>query len=329
MAHQELQLSRLGNGCWSYGGGDYWGDRDQSETNKIVDVSLDRGITYFDTAEGYYDGGSETSLGIALKHRRDEALIGTKVSPSHARPSDLRRSCEASLRRLQTDYIDYYMMHWPINDPEISVEEAFREMENLKKEGKIRHIGISNFGVTQMEELIGLGIDVSVNQLAYNVISRAIEFDIIPYCKKHNISIVGYMPLMQGLLSGKYNDLEDLPLIRKRTRHFNSKAPESLARHGEEGCEEELKLALNELQRFSDNKGITMSTLALAWSMNKIECTIVGSSSLEQLNQNIAASEVKLSVDELEAIDRITDPIKAILGANADLWQTGERVRVR
>ena len=190
MAHQELQLSRLGNGCWSYGGGDYWGDRDQSETNKIVDVSLDRGITYFDTAEGYYDGGSETSLGIALKHRRDEALIGTKVSPSHARPSDLRRSCEASLRRLQTDYIDYYMMHWPINDPEISVEEAFREMENLKKEGKIRHIGISNFGVTQMEELIGLGIDVSVNQLVYNVISRAIEFDIIPYCKKHNIPLI-------------------------------------------------------------------------------------------------------------------------------------------
>jgi aryl-alcohol dehydrogenase-like predicted oxidoreductase len=162
-----LTLPILGIGCWSFGGGSYWGEQDQRDVDAVVDMALDIGCNYFDTAEAYNDGTSEESLGKALKARRSEALIGTKVNPSNTNPNTLREHCEASLRRLQTDTIDLYMIHWPIHQHSIkhftkdesvinnppSVAKAFETMTKLQEEGKIRYTGVSNFGVKQLTEV--------------------------------------------------------------------------------------------------------------------------------------------------------------------------------
>ena len=172
----DISLSVVGVGCWSFGGGpgSYWGPQEQKDVDDVVHAALDNGINYFDTAEGYNEGRSEEALGRALEGRREEAVIGTKISPSNTEPSVLRRHCEASLRRLRTDYIDIYMVHWPITDR--SVEDAFDTLMSLRSEGKVRSIGISNFGVRQMEEALATGARIDVNQLCYNLLSRAIEF---------------------------------------------------------------------------------------------------------------------------------------------------------
>jgi len=185
----DLELSVLGIGCWSFGGGEYWGAQEEGDVRAVVHTALDHGINYFDTAEGYNEGRSEESLGKALGGRRHEAVIGTKVSPSNAEPAVLRAHCEDSLRRLQTDCIDLYMVHWPIT--RYSVEDAFGTLRTLQSEGKIRSIGVSNFGVQQLSEALTTGARIDVNQLCYNLLSRAIEVEILPLCRQQGIGVLG------------------------------------------------------------------------------------------------------------------------------------------
>ena len=199
-----IEISVMGIGGWSYGGGDYWGPQAQEDVDAVAHAALDHGINFFDTAEGYNEGRSEEAVGEALKGRRDEAVVATKISPNNTEPTVLREHCEASLRRLQTDYIDIYIVHWPIT--EHSVEDAFATLTALKEEGKIRSIGVSNFGVEQLSEALATGVQIDVNQVCYNLLSRAIELEILPLCQKHGMGILGYMPLLQGLLTGMYRD---------------------------------------------------------------------------------------------------------------------------
>ena len=151
-----IEISVMGIGGWSYGGGDYWGPQAQEDVDAVAHAALDNGINFFDTAEGYNEGRSEEAVGRALKGRRDEAVIATKISPNNTEPTMLREHCEASLDRLQTDYIDIYIVHWPIT--EHSVEDAFATLNALKEEGKIRSIGVSNFGVEQLSEALATGV---------------------------------------------------------------------------------------------------------------------------------------------------------------------------
>lgn len=204
----------FGDGCWQFGGdsNSYWGDQSQKDVVEVVSMALDNGINYFDTAEMYNDGESERSLGLALKGRRHKAIIGTKIKPSNTKSKTLREHCEASLRRMQTDYIDLYMLHWPINAQSIlhfsndesliadppTVEEVFHTLKELQQEGKVRYIGISNHGIEQMEEVRKTGVQVVANQLIYNLICRAVETEILPYCADHRIGVIGYMGLHQA-----------------------------------------------------------------------------------------------------------------------------------
>ncbi|MFX0101355.1 MAG: aldo/keto reductase, partial [Candidatus Hodarchaeota archaeon] len=159
------KVSVLGFGCWQLGKGTYWNSekQKQSDINKLVCEALDLGINYFDTAEMYNGGNSESSLGIALEGRRDEVIIGTKISPSNCNPDEIEKHLDASLKRLRTSYIDIYMLHWPLNPKSVehftkdvsvinelpTVEKVFETLVALKNEGKIRHLGVSNHGVTQ------------------------------------------------------------------------------------------------------------------------------------------------------------------------------------
>jgi myo-inositol catabolism protein IolS len=320
-----LSLPVLGIGCWAYGGGDYWGGQDQDDVNAVVDQALDLGINYFDTAEAYNNGRSEESLGIAIKRRRDEAIIGTKISPDNTAPATLHQHCEASLQRLQTDRIDLYMLHWPVTDRPIG--EVMETMTLLQKEGKIRYIGLSNFGAQQLSAATETGVGVSSNQLCYNLLSRAIEAEIMPFCSRLGIGIQAYMPLLQGLLTGKFSSADEMPFSRTRTRHFRGDRPSS--RHGESGAELETFLAVDGIRTITADLGIPMALLALAWILSRpeITCVINGIRSLPQLKEGLSGAGYTLTPETVEQLDLLTEPLYHLLGSSPDYYQASNSSR--
>jgi len=340
-----LELSHIGLGCWSFGGGDYWGAQDQKDVNKVVRKAVDLGVNYFDTAEGYNEGRSEQSLGEAIRGiSRTQIIIGTKVAPSNAFPESLRKSCEESLNRLRTDYIDLYMVHWPIHIPAIKfytsdpavlsepprVREAFETLLKLQEEGKIRHIGVSNFGRQPLDEALGIVPEIAANQLAYSLISRAIEWEILSYCQEKGIGVLAYMPLWQGLLTEGFSSMAELPAVRRRTRHFS--APKNpLARHGEEGAEEETEKAVRSIQEIARRLEVPVAQVALKWSISRsgISCSIVGARSLQQLETNVESALLDLPDDVIEELNKITRPLKEKLGPSFDYFESRANDRTR
>ena len=316
-----IEISPMGIGCWSYGGGDYWGPQAQSDVTAVANAALDAGINFFDTAEGYNSGRSEEALAVALEGRRHEAVIGTKISRPD--PATIRERCEASLQRLQTDYVDIYMIHWPHD--EISIEESMTELARLQEEGLIRAIGVSNFGVEQLTAALNTGATVAVNQLCYNLLSRAIEPELLPLCREQNVGILGYMPLLQGILTGQYKTAEEIPPVHSRFRHFRDDRPE--ASHGEAGAEEEMFETLEAIRKVAAAEGIPMSRLAIAWAMARpgITCMLVGTRNVNELAENLHAVAYTPSPDVIESLDTITAPLLQKLGANPDYF-TGARI---
>jgi len=314
-------LPILGIGCWAYGGGggDYWGLQDQNDVNEVVARALDEGINYFDTAEAYNDGRSEEALGHALIGRRQEAIIGTKVLPDNVEPLALRQHCEASLKRLQTNTIDIYMVHWPIID--LSVQDAFDTLAKLQAEGKIKTIGVSNFGVHQLQEALVTGARIEVNQLNYSMLSRGIEIDLMAYCARQGIGILTYSPLVQGLLTGKYRSADEMPSNRTRTRHFRGDRPGS--RHGETGAEEETFTAVDNIRKVSQELQVPMSQVALAWILShpEITCVLPGIRNIQQLTENMAGAEQKLSPDIIARLTKISQPVLDRVGSAPDYYQ--------
>lgn len=341
---QEIEISRIGIGCWSFGGGEYWGDQNQKDVETIVREALDYGVNFFDTARMYNDGESEKSLGAALEGRRHEAVVCSKVSPAKAYYKTLKKECEASLVNLRTDYLDVYMMHWPINafgirhftkDPAIienppASSEAFGALSDLKKEGKIRAIGVSNYGVKQMKEALGICPEMIVNEMSYNIISRAIEAEIIPFCNENNISLITSMALMQGILSGRYASIEDIPPNQAHSRHFKNERGQTASRHFEDGAEEEIVEVLKTLAEISAELGISIAQLSIAWifANESVDCALLGSRSEAELLENIAAADIVLSPDVIAQIDAVSLPVLKKLGNNADYYENSKNSRI-
>lgn len=185
----------LGQGTW------YLGENAQRRPDEIaaLRLGLDLGMTLIDTAEMYGNGGAERLVGEALQDRRDEVFLVSKVLPQHASLRGTITACEASLRRLQTDRLDLYLLHWRGNYPLWETLEAFA---TLVQQGKIRYWGVSNFDVDDMEELVGLpgGDEVQTNQVLYNLSRRGIEWDLLRWCNQRRIAVMAYSPIEQGRL---------------------------------------------------------------------------------------------------------------------------------
>jgi aryl-alcohol dehydrogenase-like predicted oxidoreductase len=336
-----LALPNVGVGCFSFGGGAYWGEQSQKDVNQVVDRALELGLNLFDTAETYNNGASEIALGQALAGQRNRAQIASKIQPDFAYRDTLRARCEASLRRLKTDWIDIYMLHWPLNSNAMrhytsdveklrnppGIGEALETMAALKAEGKIRYIGISNFGVAQMKEAVAVGVPITVNEMAYGLLMRAAEAEVMPYCAEHGIGIFGYMPLSQGLLSDKVSTLDELPAARTRTRHFRGDRPGS--RHGGRGFEEETMSTLNALRREAGAAGIDLSDLALAWAIANphITSVLVGARNLDQLGKNFRGAQISINPALAKRLDEITHPLAQRMGDSIDYFQSIEDSR--
>lgn len=303
----DLRISRIGLGANAVGGHNLYSQVDEALGKRMVEEALDLGINFIDTADSYGIGRSEELIGDVLamdKSRRDKVVLATKggnlklpggVSKHINKPEYLRSALEASLKRLRTDYVDLYYIHYP--DGETPFSESIGELVRLKEEGKIRAIGISNVTFDQLREANVEG-HIDAVQMQYNLLDRAIEQDIIPYCLEHGISVVPYGPLAYGILGGKYTaDFKlDPKDWRNRLKWFN-----------DESCFRQTLQKVEALKVLAARKQTTVSNLALAWLLAQpgVDSVIPGGKRPDQVAENAKACELNLDRDDLNEIERI------------------------
>jgi aryl-alcohol dehydrogenase-like predicted oxidoreductase len=311
-------------GCWALAGDPVWGPQDEADSIAAVHAALDVGITFFDTAEGYTGGQTEVVLGKALSGIRHDAVIATKASGSHLSGGKLQKACEDSLRRLDTDYIDLYQIHWPSR--EVPLEETVTVLERLQKQGKVRALGVCNFGPQDLAEILQAGW-IESNQLPYSLLWRAIEFEIQAVCRDNEVGILCYSPLAQGLLTGKFSTPEEVPEGRARIRLFSSNRP--MARHGDTGCEPEVFAAIDQIREICADIGQEMTQVALAWLWHQpgVSVVIAGARRPAQIRESAQAVGLALSPETIEWLAGATEEVKECVGSNPDMWQTVSRFR--
>ncbi|KAA1300268.1 MAG: aldo/keto reductase [SAR202 cluster bacterium] len=320
-----IKVSEFALGCWPFAGGSVWGTQDKSDSISTVHAALDNGINFFDTAEGYNDDyHSESILGEALVNRRNRSVIATKISPPNLLPQKIEEACNNSLKRLSTDYIDLYQIHWPNHD--INMEDSINELNKLVDKGKIRSLGVCNFGVDDLNEILNLGV-FSTDQLPYNLLWRPIEEEILPECKKNNIGIICYSPLAQGLLTGRYRNADEVPDGISRSRLFNKNRP--LSNHDDEGCENEVFKCINKIQEIAKTLGENSAKISLSWvrQQSNITSLLVGARNTKELEMNLSAFEYDLSTELIKELSDLTNNVKLYLGKNPDMWKSDNRMR--
>jgi len=302
----ELFITPLGFGSWAVGGGGWefgWGAQDDLKSIAAINRALDRGINWVDTAAVYGLGHSEEIVGRALKDRARHPYIFTKCSMvwdekgniSHSLKRDsIRREVEDSLRRLQVDVIDLYQIHWP--NPERDIEEGWSTLSDLKREGKVRYIGVSNFNVEQLQRVMDID-RVDTLQPLYSLIHPDVEDEILPFCEKNGIGVIVYSPMMSGLLTGRMTRerIADFPDDDWRKNNPEFKEPR-LSRN----------LALAELLKgIGRNHGLSAGEVALAWTLRLSAVTgaIVGGRSASQVDGIVGAGNFRLNEIEISEID--------------------------
>ncbi|MEJ2428322.1 MAG: aldo/keto reductase [Deltaproteobacteria bacterium] len=309
----EVKISPIIMGTWQ-AGKDMWVGIDDSETIKALRAAFEAGITTIDTAEYYGHGHSERVIGEALADVRDQLVYATKVFPNHLKYDQVVAACHLSLKNLRTEYLDLYQIHWPAGswgtDP-VPIEETMRALNDLKKQGKIRAIGVSNFSRAQLEEAVGFGRIDSL-QPPYSLFWRQVEKDARPYCVENNLTIMAYSPMAQGLLTGKF-------AINHKFAKGDHRSKNKLFK-GENY--QRVQQALEELRPIAEGNRITLGQLALAWLIAQPStCAIAGARNVEQVRQNAKAGEILLSPADLEEIDHIGRSVTDHLDDNPVMWE--------
>ncbi len=305
-----LSLSVIGLGTWAIGGGDWkfgWGDQDESDAIGAITAAVEKGINWIDTAAIYGEGRSEELVGKAIRQIpvAQRPLIATKCGRVPVGNGEIEKKlkrgsviaeCEGSLKRLGVDCIDLYQLHWP--EPDEDIEEAWQTLADLKQQGKVRHIGVSNHSVQQMQRLQSIHPIVSL-QPPYSMIAREIELEILPWCRANNIAVICYSPMGKGLLTGTFSRdrVQSLSAKDHRTRDPRFNPPQ---------LDINLRF-VSELQTISEGLGWTVAELAVAWTLRRPEVTsaIVGARSANQIEQTSIAGDRVLQPDAIAAIDRI------------------------
>lgn len=291
-----LKVSVIGLGTWQFGSRGWGWGKEFSKEHAVSTTrrALDMGINFVDTAEIYGGGTSEEVIGEAIRDRRKEVVIATKIWPTHLTPGGVRKAAERSLRRLNISEIELYQVHWP--NPLVPIKSTMRAMEKLIEEGKIRNIGVSNFGLGALkraQEALASHEIVS-NQMHYSMLHRGVEKNLLPYCKRENISIIAYSPLAQGVLTGKYGSNRRSPGgVRVVNIHFSSINLKRSAR------------LVETLRDIAAKKGKTVSQVALNWLLKEPNVIpIPGAKSPSQLEENTGAADWRLTSDDLATIGK-------------------------
>jgi aryl-alcohol dehydrogenase-like predicted oxidoreductase len=316
LGNSGLQVSELCFGAMMFVGNNGWrhlSNIGQTEAEAMVGTALDAGINFFDTADIYSDGESERILGKALGSHRKEAIIGTKAGfrtgpgPNDTGCSRLHilEACNASLKRLNTDYVDLYQIH--SYDPLTPLEETLEALDTLVRQGKVRYVGCSNFTGWQLMKAMSIcreqGFHRFVSlQALYSLVSRDLELELVPSCLDQGVGILVWGPLAGGFLTGKYRPHAPWPAdtrLRKTEDHFPFD-------------EEKGYVIVEELDAIARVHNGTVAQAALNYLLRKpgVSSVIFGARTVEQLGENIRATEWSLTSEEMACLDRLSAPAK-------------------
>jgi aryl-alcohol dehydrogenase-like predicted oxidoreductase len=304
----DLEITPVGFGAWAIGGTGWrgaWGHQDDDEAVGAIRRAVELGINWVDTAAVYGLGHSEELVARALKgvSDADRPYVFTKCSlvwdesgevSNVLKKDSVKRECEQSLGRLQAEVIDLYQIHWP--NPDEDIEEGWSALAELKEEGKVRHIGVSNFDASQMERAAAIA-PVETLQPPYNMLSREVEDEILPYCGENDIGVIVYSPMKSGLLTGK--------MTRERVQSLPS---DDWRRDHEEFNEPRLSKNLElveKLREIGGRHGRSPAEVAIAWTLRHpaVTAAIVGGRRPDQVDGTVGAAEFRLSEDEIEEIE--------------------------
>jgi aryl-alcohol dehydrogenase-like predicted oxidoreductase len=303
-----LELSVIGLGAWAIGGGDWaygWGPQDDRDSVDAIRRAIDLGVNWIDTAAAYGLGHSEEIVGKAVKGLRDKVIIATKCGlvwdekgtiKGSVSAESVRNEVEASLRRLDVEAIDLYQIHWPTREK--ADLEGWAEIQKMIDEGKIRHAGVSNFNVKQLEALSTIRPPASL-QPPYSMLERGVEDELLPYCAANRIGVVAYSPMQCGLLTGKMTRgrVDAMPDddFRRKNHHFTEPAL---------GATLDM---VNGLEEIASSAGRRVAHLAIAWVLRRPEVTsaIVGSRNAAQIEETVGAAGWTLSEKEIDAVETL------------------------
>jgi aryl-alcohol dehydrogenase-like predicted oxidoreductase len=306
LGNSDLHISTLGIGAWAIGGSGWngsMGPQNESDSIPAVHAALDHGFNWIDTAALYGLGHSEEIVARALKGRTPRPYVFTKCErvwdsnrnvTASLKAASIRRECEDSLRRLQTDVIDLYQIHWP--EPDEEIEEGWTELARLQKEGKVRYIGVSNFNVSQMQRAQGIAPITSL-QPPYSIVTRAIEKEILPFAAQNNIGVIVYSPMSAGLLTGA--------MTRERVANFTAEDwRRNLPNFQEPLLSRNLRV-VERLRIIGDRHDRTPGEVAIAWTLNNpaVTGTIVGFRSVQQVSGVMGAAEFRLLPTDMSEIE--------------------------
>ena len=292
-----VRLSVVGLGTWQFGSPE-WGygkDFEQNEALRITERALDLGINLIDTAEIYGFGRSERAVGKAIRGRRDQAFIASKIFPALPLDPVVHQRASGSARRLGVDRIDLYQAHWP--NPIFPSDQLFRALARLQREGLIAHVGVSNYSLDRWQSAErSLGGTVLSNQVQYSLVDRRPERDLVPWAQDNDRLIIAYSPLAQGLLSGRYDRDHRPSGVRAMRPLF---LPSNLDRARD---------LITTLKEVAGSHMATPSQVALAWLIRQPNVVVIpGASSVAQLESNVAAADLELTEDEVGRLSEASD----------------------
>lgn len=305
LGKSNLEVTVIGFGAWGIGGNPFWFPESDAESVRALQKAFNCGISFFDTAPVYGFGHSERLIARALKNERDKIILATKCglrwgkeSVSSIRkdssPKSIRFEIEESLKRLETDFIDLYQIHWP--DTATPFQETMEELLKLKKEGKILHIGLSNFSNAQMKECLKYGEFISLQSM-YNMLERDLEKDEIPFCIENSLGLIPYSPLASGVLTGKYDKTTKFKDWRGKgfLGHFSGEIYE---RHIDK---------VEELKKIASIYGKKVHHLAINWliAQQGVSTAIVGMKKTIQVEDNLQSIGWKISEEDMRKIGEL------------------------
>ncbi|HKN72767.1 MAG TPA: aldo/keto reductase [Terriglobales bacterium] len=307
LGNSDLEITPIGIGAWAMGGGDWafsWGRQEDDDSIAAIHAALDAGVNWIDTEAVYGLGRSEEVVGKAVAGRSHRPYVFTKCSLvwdeqreiGHSlKAASVRCELEASLRRLRVDAVDLYQIHWP--DPEPEIEEGWQTLAQIQKEGKVRYIGVSNFNVAEMKRVERIAPITSL-QPNYNIVTREIEKDVLPFCRERHIGVIVYSPMKSGLLTGKMTRerIASLPPDDFRPRTPSFQEPQLSRNLG----------VVEVLRGIGERHSRTPGEIAIAWTLRDpiVTGAIVGMRSAEQAKQIVRAAEFRLSSDEILEIEK-------------------------
>ena len=289
-----IPISDMVYGCWQMGGDEYWGKSEDEQAVDNIRTAYDLGIHTFDTAYIYGLGHSECVLGQALqKIPRENCCVISKLWQMEMHYEDAIRNCEDSLKRLKTDYLDVYFVHYPDYTGTVPIEETLEAFNLLKEQGKIRAIGLSNFSLKQTREAMRYA-KIDIVQPCYSLLWRYADKLLLPFCREQNISVIPYSPLAQGLLTGKFHRDNKPTDDRSRVPIFQSPYYEKAVE------------VVEVLEQLSGENGWTPAEMALSWVAHQtgITAPIVGFRHKEKIPQSLNAVSKKLDAEAEERIEK-------------------------